>query len=851
MFDSRIPRVSVGPPREAGTPANETPPVPGDAPAAVPPGAPDGLADAPSRTERVLDAITMAGGLLCVAGGLTVMVAWFARATAVLLLGSQHPMAFNSALGVAVTGVALFALVQRQPRALLVAGLFDAALGALTLAEWALGRGLGIDQLIVQAYVTGPHDIPGRPPVDSAVCLTLVGAALLVWGPWRSRRRPAVLAAAASVVSAIAITAISGYATGTPTAYVWAHVTAMSLLTATFMLILSLSLLSAAWRDCLARHQGLPAWLPLPAAAAVFGTASGVWLAIISGSGGAERHAAGTASDASAALGLLTASLVMLVVWLAQLADGRRRIAAAAAVRWEAAETAARASESRLFEFLDAMPVGVFIATPGGRPYYANHEAERMLGRGVVPDIGTDQLAESCNAFVVGTDRLYPTEALPLVRAFLGESSHLLDMEVRKPDGDAIPIEQWGRPVRGTNGEVDYALCVFADMSERHAREKTVADQAALLNLAHDAIFVRDGDARITYWNAGAEHTYGFARAEARGRVSHEILHTSFPEPLADIEATVARDGRWEGELVHRCADGRLIVVESRWVAQSGADGSLLRVMEVCRDITARKEAERQARRGAEEIRKLNADLDRQVRQRTVHLQRANRNLAAFTYSIAHDLRTPLRALSGYAEALAEEYGGLLGETGSGYARRIQAASEHMATLIDSLLHLSRVSQAEMNLQDVDLSAEVTAICDQLRARDPGRQVRATVEGGVRVTADRNMIIIVLENLLQNAWKFTARRDDATIEFATTSVDGDLCCYVRDNGVGFDFAYADKLFQPFQRLHPAGEFPGTGIGLATVQRIIERHGGRTWAEGLVDRGATFYFTLGAITGGPD
>jgi light-regulated signal transduction histidine kinase (bacteriophytochrome) len=150
-----------------------------------------------------------------------------------------------------------------------------------------------------------------------------------------------------------------------------------------------------------------------------------------------------------------------------------------------------------------------------------------------------------------------------------------------------------------------------------------------------------------------------------------------------------------------------------------------------------------------------------------------------------------------------------------------------------------------MNLQDVDLSAEVSAVCARLRARDPGRRVRVIVEDGVRVTADRGLILVVLENLLANAWKFTARRDDARIEFGTATVDGDRCCYVRDNGAGFDSAYADKLFRPFQRLHGAAEFAdaGTGTGLAAVQRIVERHGGRAWAEGAVDRGATFYFTL--------
>ena len=254
----------------------------------------------------------------------------------------------------------------------------------------------------------------------------------------------------------------------------------------------------------------------------------------------------------------------------------------------------------------------------------------------------------------------------------------------------------------------------------------------------------------------------------------------------------------------------------------------------------------RRLRRAGEEIRSLNANLEQQVQHRTIHLERANKNLEAFAYSVAHDLRTPLRGISGFAEALAEDYGDRLDETGREYAARVQAGCARMATLIDDLLRLSQVTQAEMNLQDVDLSAEVTAICDQLRARDPGRQVRVTVQEGVRVTADRALIRSALENLLENAWKFTARRDGAAIEFATAPVgDAPVCCYVRDNGAGFDPAYVGKLFQPFQRLHNVDEFPGTGIGLASVRRIIERHNGRTWAEGAVDGGATIYFTLNA------
>ena len=246
------------------------------------------------------------------------------------------------------------------------------------------------------------------------------------------------------------------------------------------------------------------------------------------------------------------------------------------------------------------------------------------------------------------------------------------------------------------------------------------------------------------------------------------------------------------------------------------------------------------------QIRTLNAELEARVELRTAELAAANKNLEAFTYSVAHDLRSPLRALSGYGEMLIEDYGDSLGETGRGYVGRIQAASERMDALIDDLLTLSRVSRAEMSLGPVDLSTEVAAIAGELQAGEPGRRVRFAIQDGVWVNADRTLIRTVLQNLLDNAWKYTGKRDSATIEFgATAAEDAGVCCYVRDNGAGFDPAFADKLFQPFQRLHSVAEFPGTGIGLASVRRIIERHGGRVWAEGAVGRGATFYFTLDA------
>jgi len=255
------------------------------------------------------------------------------------------------------------------------------------------------------------------------------------------------------------------------------------------------------------------------------------------------------------------------------------------------------------------------------------------------------------------------------------------------------------------------------------------------------------------------------------------------------------------------------------------------------------------ADRSADDIGRLGDAQDRaaaELRSRMDDLQRANRNLETFTYSVAHDLRAPLRALAGFSDALTEDCADALGEEGRGYAERIQAASGQMAVLIDDLLRLSRLSRAEMHLQTVDLGAEVTRIAAELQREDPDRRVHFAIQRPVRAQADSALVRTVLQNLVGNAWKFTSGRDDASIEFGTTPArDADVCCYVRDNGAGFDAAYAGKLFAPFQRLHTAREYPGTGVGLASVRQIVERHGGHAWAEGAVGEGATFYFTLDA------
>jgi PAS domain S-box-containing protein len=273
-----------------------------------------------------------------------------------------------------------------------------------------------------------------------------------------------------------------------------------------------------------------------------------------------------------------------------------------------------------------------------------------------------------------------------------------------------------------------------------------------------------------------------------------------------------------------------------RGVPMRTGRGEVLKWFGTCTDIEAIKQAE-------EKIHQLNLELEQRVRDRTAELATANQELEAFAYSVSHDLRAPLRSIDGFSRILVEDYAAKLDDEGRDSLNRICAASRRMALLIDDMLELSRVSRGELRRERVDLSTLARAVVADLRRIEPGRVVEFSAADGLADEGDPILLRGVLENLLGNAWKFTSKRSAARIEFGALPPGGPAGFFVRDNGAGFDPLYAGKLFGAFQRLHNSTEFPGTGIGLATVQRIIHRHGGRVWAEGELDAGATFYFAL--------
>ncbi|HKE16030.1 MAG TPA: ATP-binding protein, partial [Kofleriaceae bacterium] len=377
------------------------------------------------------------------------------------------------------------------------------------------------------------------------------------------------------------------------------------------------------------------------------------------------------------------------------------------------------------------------------------------------------------------------------------------------------------------------AVVVVRDATERRLTEKQLQESELRFRTMADG-------APVLLWMAGTDGLCDFFNKgwlEFRGRTQAEEQGTGWaagvhPEDFQRcihvyLESFVDRRAfRMEYRL--RRFDG-----EYRWILDEGApryapDGSFAGFIGSCIDIT--------------ELRELQTRLDLLVRERTGELASTVQELEAFCYSVSHDLRAPLRAIDGFCHALLDDYGVLLDERGHDYLRRSRAAASRMGELIDGLLKLSRIGRAALRQVDVDLSGLARQVAADLEKAYPQRRVRFDIQDGLVARGDP-LLRTVLENLLDNAVKFTTRSDEPVVEFGANRVGGQLVYFVRDNGVGFNMDYSKRLFGAFQRLHSPSDFPGTGVGLASVQRVIHRHGGRVWAEAAEGRGATFFWTL--------
>jgi PAS domain S-box-containing protein len=407
---------------------------------------------------------------------------------------------------------------------------------------------------------------------------------------------------------------------------------------------------------------------------------------------------------------------------------------------------------------------------------------------------------------------------------------------LRRHDGQWRHILARGVPILKDDGELREYIGTCIDVTEQRDAEAATRKQARLIDLAPAATMVRTLDGAISFWSEGAERLYGWTREEAIGHRTHELLRTVFPESLEKVVEQLRRGGRWKGELRHRTKDGREVIVESHWLGQFNPDGQVAELLESNIDITERK-------RDEEDLRRLKDQLELRVQERTAELLTANKDLEAFGYSVSHDLRAPLRHIDSYINILEKNVGHTLDEKSQKHVRIIAGAARRMGDLIEDLLVLSRLGRARMEERTVDLRRLVDEVRQELAPAMAGRAIEWQVGSLPCVRADPSLLRSAVSNLLANAIKYTRQRNPARIEVGGREEDGQVICFVRDNGAGFDMRFVDKLFGVFQRLHAADEFEGTGIGLASVRRVIQRHGGCTWAEGEVGRGATFYFSL--------
>jgi PAS domain S-box-containing protein len=386
-------------------------------------------------------------------------------------------------------------------------------------------------------------------------------------------------------------------------------------------------------------------------------------------------------------------------------------------------------------------------------------------------------------------------------------------------------------------------LALNSETSERSRAEEALRKSQARTKMLTDsitdyAILMLDPKGRILSWSSGATRVMGYSAEEMHG----QSFLCFFPEeevrsevPQKELENALV-NGRGEAEGWRVRKDGSRFWSNSVLVAVRDEKGQLQGLSKVMRDITKRKQAE-------DEIQRLNRNLE----QRASELEAANKELEAFTYSVSHDLRAPLRHIDGFSQLLVDEYGPKVPEDVRRYLDRIQNGARQMGLLVDELLTLARIGRKEIRLQVTGLDSVVDEVVSDLKSELDGRNVEWKVATLPFVECDPTLLKQVFVNLLSNAVKYTKPRDPAVIEVGSVPDNGHPAIFVRDNGVGFNMKYADKLFGVFQRLHRAEDFEGTGIGLATVQRIVHKHGGRIWAEAELDKGATFYFTLGSQT----
>lgn len=418
---------------------------------------------------------------------------------------------------------------------------------------------------------------------------------------------------------------------------------------------------------------------------------------------------------------------------------------------------------------------------------------------------------------------------------------HFQTVRVAK-DGRKVAISLTVSPIKDSSGAVVGVSKVARDITEQIILDQARARLAAIVESSDDAIVSKNLDGIIQTWNKGAEQIFGYSAEEIVGKQIHRLLPDDRQGEENLILDRLRKGYRIDHyETVRKRKDGRLIDVSVTISPIRNSSGVVIGASKVARDVTEKKRAEDALRQSEESLRALTEQLEERVRERTKELEDANKEMEGFTYSVSHDLRSPLRAIVSTSMVTMEDYGHLLPEEAKEQLARQAAAAQRMAILIDELLHLSRLSRADLRCTRVDVTKMAHELAGELCNSEDGCKVEFAIQPNLTAMGDARLLRLALQNLMDNARKFSP--EGGVVSVGATELDGETVFYVKDHGIGFDMRFAHKLFLPFERLVTDAEFPGTGIGLANVKRIIDRHGGTIWPESTPGKGATFFFKL--------
>jgi PAS domain S-box-containing protein len=806
-----------------------------------------------SRLQTSFKNISQTAGITGVILGCLVLIGWqFGIPSLKSVLPGLATMKANTALGFILVGASLWLkLYVKSNKQIYLAGQAGAALaallGLLTLGEYIWELNFGIDQILYRDIQTSDPSYPGRMSLTTAINFALLGTALVLQDvEIRKDFLPAqFLTLTAGAIAAIALIA---YLYNVDSLYSVGIYSSMALHTALAFALLSLGVLCASpqagWMKIVSTEAiggvVLRRLLPL-----TIGIPIGLGLFILFG----QKAGLYDSQFGLVSLVILNMTLVAVALWISasslnrvddvrqhaetSLQENQEQLAgifnsamdAIISINEEQVITNFNPAAETMFQYQadDVLGKPLTILIP--KRLQSTHEEDvksfaqtsvtkrTMGGLGKVFGVGADgdefPLEASISKIEIGGKRIFTAILRDITeRTRVEDEIRKLNEELeQRVEKRTLALHASEEQYRTLFNSIDEGFCIIEMIFDN--REKPVDYRFLSVNPAFEKqTGLIDAQGKTMRWFAPNHEDYWFD-------IYGKIALTGEP---ARFENRAEQLRRWYDVYAFRFGKARK-----------------KQVAILFNDITARKETEAK-------IQQLNKDL----RQHTTQLEAANKELEAFSYSVSHDLRTPLRTIDGFSQALLEDYGEQLPEEAQGYLTRVRKAAQRMALLIDDLLNLSKVTRVFMKLVPVDLSQLVQGIAAELQHAQPERRVNFKITPNLKASGDSSLLQAVLENLLNNAWKFTAKREQAEIEFGSKHEKDEIIYFVRDNGAGFDMTYASKLFGAFQRLHAMAEFPGTGVGLATVQRIIHRHGGRVWAEADVDQGATFFFTLPAL-----